>query len=68
MVFGGAALVITQDNHLLARSLADGRLLGDFALQNTGGSLLDSAMAPLVSDGRLYAAFYQSLFALTLKE
>jgi outer membrane protein assembly factor BamB len=68
VVFGGAALVITQDNHLLARALADGRLLGDFALQNTGGSLLDSAMAPLVSDGRLYAAFYQSLFALTLKE
>ncbi len=67
IVLGRAVLVITLDNHLLARALADGRLLGDFALQNTSGNELDSAMAPLVRDERLYAAFGRTAFALTLK-
>lgn len=66
VIHGGVVLVQTQRNHLLAYSLADGRLRGDFALIDDSSVSDTSAVAPLVSDGRLYVAFYQSLAALQL--
>ena len=61
------ALLVTLDNHLLGYALEDGRLAGDFALQSASSTSLSSGLSPLVEGERLYAAFYQTAFALELR-
>lgn len=68
LVAAGQVLVQDQRNHLLAYSAGAGRLAGDFALLDESGLSDTSAARPLVHDGRLYVAFYQSLAALELVE
>jgi outer membrane protein assembly factor BamB len=66
IVYGDLALYSTLDSRILARSLDDGTLVGDFSLQDSSGSLLNSVMIPTIVGDRLYAAFYQQVFALEL--
>lgn len=68
VIYQGAVLLQTRDNHLIARSLDDGHLLGDFTLASDTGRQDYSAAAPLLIDGELYAAFYQTPFVLQMKE
>lgn len=67
LIHGGAALVQTLDNHLLAYDLGDGRLRGDFALLDDSGFSDSSAVSPTLHEGRIYVAFYQGLAALELR-
>lgn len=64
----GVVLLVTRHNHLIARSLEDGHLLGDFSMASDTGLQDYSAATPLVFNGELYAAFYQTPFVLPLKE
>ena len=63
-------LYTSADNHLHARNLSDGHLVGDFASPTTPMSPtdVDGAMAPLLLEGTLYLAAYQEAFALKLRE
>ncbi len=63
-------LYTSADNHLHARNLSDGHLVGDFASPTTPMSPtdVDGAMAPLLLEGSLYLAAYQEAFALKLRE
>lgn len=63
-------LYVAADNHLHARSLTDGSLVGDFASPRTSFTPadVDGSMAPLLLEGRLYAAAYQEAYALSLRQ
>jgi outer membrane protein assembly factor BamB len=67
-VYKDIVLLVTKHNRLLARALDDGRLLGEFTIPADTSVQDFSALAPLVHDGRLYAAFYRTAFALKLEE
>jgi outer membrane protein assembly factor BamB len=62
-------LYTSADNHLHARSLSDGALVGDFASPATpmSPSDVDGSMAPLLFEGMIYSAAYQEAFALKLR-
>jgi outer membrane protein assembly factor BamB len=68
VIYQDVILLLTKGNHLIARSLEDGHLLGDFTLASDTGLQDFSSARPLVIDGELYAAFYQTPFGLRLKE
>jgi outer membrane protein assembly factor BamB len=67
-VYKGIVLLLTKHNRLHARALDDGRLLGEFILPADTSVQDFSALAPLVRDGHIYAAFSQTAFALRLEE
>jgi outer membrane protein assembly factor BamB len=67
-VYKDIVLLVTKHNRLLARALDDGRLLGEFAIPADTSVQDFSALAPLIHEERLYAAFYRTAFALKLEE
>jgi outer membrane protein assembly factor BamB len=67
VIDGDTLRIMTADNHLLGFGAADGELVSDFAIQGAVGEQTLSSMAPLLRDGRLYAAFYQTAFAIQLR-
>lgn len=61
-------LYITKDNHLHARRMEDGELIGDFTLQAVNAYSSQGTMTPVLVDETLYAGFYQNVFALPLRK
>jgi outer membrane protein assembly factor BamB len=67
-VYKDIILLITKHNRLIARALDDGRHRGEFTIPADTSVQDFSALAPLIHEGRLYAAFYRTAFALKLEE
>lgn len=68
MLAGGVALTVLREGRLIARSLADGAIVGDLMLQQASAAGSVSAMVPLVRERRLYLAFDQYPLAIELTE
>ncbi|NOK62911.1 MAG: hypothetical protein GFH27_549293n308 [Chloroflexi bacterium AL-W] len=64
----GMLLTQTADNHLIARSLDDGRLIGNFAIPGETSRLDLNGITPIIDDGYVYSGFYHTPFALELRE
>ena len=60
-------LMQTADNHLIARTLDDGRLIGNFAIPGETSRLDLNGTAPIIDNSYVYSGFYHTSFALELR-